>query len=86
MYNLENDPFESQNLAAEDPILFEQMKKEFIQWNETVELSRKGKDYKDGKVLKNPESHFWMEDERYHPYFEEWLKRPEYRHRILKGS
>jgi len=86
LYNLKNDPFESQNLAAEDPILFEQMKKEFIQWNETVELSRKGKDYKDGKVLKNPESHFWMEDERYHPYFEEWLKRPEYRHRILKGS
>ena len=40
---------------------------------------------KDGN-LKNPKSHFWMEDERYHPYFEEWLKRPEYRHRILKGS
>ena len=86
LYNLENDPFESQNLAAKDPILFKQMKKEFLQWNETVELSKKGKDYKDGKVFKNPESHFWMEDIRYQPYFEEWLKRPEYRHRILKGS
>ena len=85
LYNLENDPIESQDLAIENQILFEQMKKEYILWNETVELSMEGKDYPEGKVLKNPKSHFWMKDERYQPYFEEWLERPEYRHRILKG-
>ena len=86
LYNLDDDPIESQDLASEHPKLFEQMKKEFIEWNETVEFSRQGKDYPEGKVLKNPKSHFWMKDERYQPYLEEWLERPEYRSRILKGS
>jgi arylsulfatase A-like enzyme len=85
LYNLENDPTESQDIATENPVLFEQMKKEFILWNETVKLSEEGKDYPEGKVLKNPKSHFWMKDERYQPYLEEWLRRPEYRNRILKG-
>ena len=44
------------------------------------------KDYPEGKVLDNPKSHFWMEDKRYEPFLNEWIKRPEYRKRILKGN
>ena len=86
LYDLENDPLEAQNIAKEKPVLFEQMKMEFTKWNQTVELSMSGKDYPEGKVLENPKSHFWMNDDRYQPFLEEWSKRPEYRSRILRGK
>ena len=86
LYDLENDPLESQNIAKEKPVLFEQMKMEFIKWNRTVESSMLGKDSPEGKVLENPKSHFWMKDDRYQPFLEEWSKRPEYRDRILRGK
>jgi arylsulfatase A-like enzyme len=86
LFNLENDPIEAQNIAQEKPILFDQMKTEFKKWNQTVESSMLGKDYPEGKVLKNPKSHFWMKDDRYKPFLEEWSKRPEYRDRILRGK
>jgi len=53
--------------------------------NASIDSSVAGKDYPEGKVLKNPKSHFWMKDDRYEPFFEEWLERPEYRKRILRG-
>jgi len=86
LFNLENDPIEAQNIAQEKPILFDQMKTEFKKWNQTVESSILGKDYPEGKVLKNPKSHFWMKDDRYKPFLEEWSKRTEYRDRILRGK
>jgi len=86
LFNLENDPIEAQNIAQEKPLLFDQMKTEFKKWNQTVESSMLGKDYPEGKVLKNPKSHFWMKDDRYKPFLEEWSKRPEYRDRILRGK
>ena len=86
LYDLENDPLEAQNIAKKKPVLFEQMKMEFTKWNQTVELSMSGKDYPEGKVLENPKSHFWMNDDRYQPFLEEWSKRPEYRSRILRGK
>ena len=86
LYNLENDPIEAQNIAKENPMVFEKMKMEFKKWNQTVELSMLGKDYPEGKVLENPKSHFWMKDDRYQPFLEEWSKRPEYRDRILRGK
>ena len=86
LYNLENDPIEAQNIAKENPMVFEKMKMEFKKWNQTVELSMMGKDYPEGKVLENPKSHFWMKDDRYKPFLKEWSKRPEYRDRILRGK
>ena len=86
LYNLENDPTEAQNIAKEKPMVFEKMKMEFKKWNQSVELSMLGKDYPEGKVLENPKSHFWMKDDRYQPFLEEWSKRPEYRDRILRGK
>ncbi|MCH1453815.1 MAG: hypothetical protein L7U59_05340 [Flavobacteriaceae bacterium] len=38
----------------------------------------------EGKVLENHKSHFWMNDNRYQPFLEEWSKRPEYRSRIQR--
>ena len=59
------------------------MKTAFKQWNSTVDASIAGKDYPEGSVSKDePESHFWTDDERYKPYFEEWKKRPEYASRF----
>ena len=86
LYNLENDPIEAQNIAKENPMVFEKMKMEFKKWNQTVELSMMGKDYPEGKVLENPKPHFWMKDDRYKPFLKEWSKRPEYRDRILRGK
>jgi hypothetical protein len=37
------------------------------------------KDYPEGMAhTDEPGSHFWMTDERYKPFLNEWKKRPEY--------
>ena len=85
LYDLENDSGETTNLAAQNPMIFNQMKKDFLKWGKSIDSSLDGIDYPEGKVLKNPERHFWMNDERYEPYLEEWLNRPEYRDSILRS-
>ena len=85
LYDLENDSGETTDLAAQNPMIFNQMKKDFLKWGKSIDSSLDGIDYPEGKVLKNPERHFWMNDERYEPYLEEWLNRPEYRDRILRS-
>ena len=85
LYDLENDSGETTNLAVQNPMIFNQMKKDFLKWGKSIDSSLDGIDYPEGKVLKNPERHFWMNDERYEPYLEEWLNRPEYRDRILRS-
>ena len=82
---MENDSGETTDLAAQNPMIFNQMKKDFLKWGKSIDSSLDGIDYPEGKVLKNPERHFWMNDERYEPYLEEWLNRPEYRDRILRS-
>ena len=86
LYNLRTDPGETQNISTENPRLFTTMKEEFLSWNQSVDSSFAGLDYKEKKVLKNPESHYWNIDKRYEPFFKEWIKRPEYREQILKIS
>ena len=85
LFNLKKDPSETQDISNDSPIRFKKMIQEFIEWYNNVKLSIEGKDYSEGKVLKNPKSQFWMKDERYKPFLKEWLERPEYRDRILKG-
>ena len=84
LYNLKTDPRESQNLATQNTIVFEDMRSEFLHWNQSVDSSLAGRDYPERKVLKNPESHYWNTDNRYEQFFQEWIKRPEYREQILK--
>ena len=76
LYNLRTDPGETQNISTENPRLFTTMKEEFLSWNQSVDSSFAGLDYKEKKVLKNPESHYWNIDNRYEPFFKEWIKRP----------
>ena len=85
LYDLENDSGETTDLATQNPMIFNQMKTDFLKWGKSIDSSLGGIDYPEGKVLKNPERHFWMNDERYKPYLEEWLNRPEYRDRILRS-
>jgi len=86
LYNLENDPDESHDISRENPDIFIEMKEEYLTWNATVDSSILGQDYTEGKLVgKHPESHFWMNDPRYEPYLNEWVKRPEYEKRIKMG-
>jgi arylsulfatase A-like enzyme len=83
LYDLEKDFSESINLSSEKPLIFNQMKIDYLKWSESIDSSQVGMDYPEGKVLNNPERHFWMNDDRYKPYLNEWINRPEYRDRIL---
>lgn len=85
LYDLEKDFSESMDLSSENPLIFNQMKTDYLKWSESIDSSQVGMDYPEGKVLNNPERHFWMNDDRYKPYLKEWIKRPEYRDRILRS-
>jgi hypothetical protein len=52
----------------------------------SVDTSVLGKDYPEKVLLDQPEPHFWMTDERYKPFLEEFIKRPEYQERIKRGK
>ena len=81
LFNLKEDPAETNNIAAAYPTMFEQMKTRFLEWNATVDTSIEGGDYPEGRVLlldAYAQRHKWTDDDRYKPYFEEWKDRPEY--------
>ena len=84
LYDLENDPKESNNLANTKPELFENMKREYLEWSLSVDSSVLGEDYPENVLFEQPERHFWMTDDRYKPYLEEFVKRPEYEKRIKR--
>ena len=84
LYDLKNDPKESIDISKTHPDIFEVMKKEYLVWNNSVDASLKGKDYPEGKVLSQPKTRFWMGDENYKIYLEEFILRPEYERRIRK--
>ncbi len=86
LYDIESDPSESENISIKKPIVFKKMKKEFNVWYKSVQKSVNGQDYPEGKLFEQPSSHFWMNDNKYKPYIKEWIKRPEYKDRILKGK
>jgi len=87
LYDLVADPTESKNLAEIEPEIFHRMKKQFVEWNASVQASVRGEDYPEGQVNPGePKAHMWMGDERYQPYIEEWKKRPEYTERIKRWN
>ena len=85
LYDLEKDFSETIDLSSQNPLIFNQMKTDYLKWSESIDSSQAGMDYPEGKVLNNPERHFWMNDDRYKPYLKEWINRPEYRDRILRS-
>ena len=52
LYNLRTDPGETQNISTENPRLFTTMKEEFLSWNQSVDSSFAGLDYKEKKFKK----------------------------------
>ena len=79
LYNLKTDPGESKDISKDKPELFNRMKSTFVKWNASVDASVAGKDYPEGKVRADePVPHFWMTDERYEPFLDEWKLRQEY--------
>ena len=70
LYNLSDDPTESNDISKIDTDSFEMMKNEFINWNESVKF-----DIKKNKVI---EPFHWRDNKKYIPYFDKGSKRPEY--------
>ena len=86
LYDLEQDPEESADISMIQADIFNEMKSAFLEWNASVNASILGKDYPEGKVSEDhPEDHFWMDDPRYEPYLDEWVKIPEYEQYILRS-
>lgn len=86
LYDLETDPLESRNLAAEQTALMARMRAALESWNQSVEASAAGKDYPEGRVdpshLQKPRS--WAAAPEYQPYLAELLRRPEFRRTAAK--
>ena len=58
------------------------MKKDYLDWNMSVENSIKGNDYSNSEVSNDSFPKVCNTDERYNPYFNQWSKRPEYKNWI----
>ncbi len=83
LYDLESDPTEANNIIEQHPRIASRLKSAWSKWNESIEASIAGKDYREGKVIPpDPGPRTWTEVDAYRPYLSEWKKRPEYRSRI----
>lgn len=80
LYNLTNDPNETQDVSGSQPEQFKRMQALLVQWNQSVKASMAGLDYPEKKVSESePNSAAWYELEQYKPFLEEWKARPEYK-------
>jgi arylsulfatase A-like enzyme len=80
LYDLDADPAESQNLAAQQPEQFERLKKRLLEWNVSVDASFAGKDYPGGRLdPPDPVPRPWHAAPWYRPYLESWKNRWEFR-------
>ena len=77
LYDLLNDPKESLNISSSYPIIFQEMKDEFIEWNRTVNESINGNDYNE-EFINEDGREWWPSDKRYKPFLNDLIKRPEY--------
>jgi len=85
LYNLADDPSESEDLSELKPEIVKAMQAQLDGWSRSVDASASGKDYASGKLdAGHPEPRFWTEIDAYAPYFEAWRKRPEYRSRLQR--
>lgn len=85
LFDLVVDPKESKNILYEQPGKASEMIQKYVAFNDSVQASMRGKDYPEGRVNQNqPPRVFWWEMEAYEPFFEDWLKRPEYGARLKR--
>ena len=70
-YNLVNDDEETRDLYDEDNPTSQRLRETYLQWKQSLEASRAGKDYPEGQVAQNqPERRFWKDDPAYQPYLD----------------
>ncbi len=85
LYNLAEDPHETEDLSTKDVQQFESMKRRLLAWNKSVEASVAGLDYPEKSVNANePPPRLWTEVESYAPYLDDWKDRPEFKSWIQK--
>jgi len=82
LFDLVADEREESDVSVDHPEVFAKLKAAYESFNESVEASVAGKDYPEGKVGPQPERRFWMDEDAYRPYFDEWRNRPEYKSRL----
>ena len=75
LFDLESDPGETQDLSAELPERFAQMKSEAEAMLLSVESSAAGEDYPEGTVLQTPRRAFWRDMPEYEPHLETFSSR-----------
>ena len=80
-----NDPKESLDISSSYPVVFQEMKDEFIKWNITVNESINGNDYNE-EFINEDGRKWWPSDERYKPFLNDLIKRPEYTEYIKRRA
>ena len=79
LYDLDSDPHETNDLASERAEDLARLRRVLEAWSDSVTGSVAGKDYLPGNF--DPDENqpsWWMTDDGYAPYIEEWRSRPEY--------
>ncbi|QDV25018.1 sulfatase family protein [Aureliella helgolandensis] len=85
LYNLEQDPGESEDLFEANPSIARRMLVDMQAWQTSLNRSLSGLDYPEQSVnAENPEPSRWETQERYQPYLKSWGQRPEYQS-VLNG-
>ena len=84
LYNLKEDSSEQNNLMHKAPKIAQRLQRKLNTINISVTASVNGQDYPEKKVNSQPPRIFWWESKAYHPYFPEWIKRPEYAPRLKR--
>ena len=70
LYDLSEDATESNDISKINTDLFQAMKNEFIDWNETVNI--------DISKMKIIDPVHWRDNKKYSPFFDQWIQRKEY--------
>jgi arylsulfatase A-like enzyme len=87
LYDLDADPYETRNLRNKHKDRFDQMKKNLLAWNATVDASFAGKDYAEGFVTPaDPEPQFWYEAPDYLQHLPQWRNRWEFKSYIERRN
>jgi len=85
LYDLSVDPKEQNNLYTKRPDLARRMQTRMTLWSQSMEASVAGKDYPAGHLKPgDPEPRDWRAVKAYHPFFDAWKTRPEYRSRLAE--
>ena len=79
VYNLARDPGETTDISTSSPADATRLRAALDEWNESVEESATGNDYPaDDFDPEESKPKWWMTQDGYAPYVDEWRSRPEY--------